>query len=233
MMVKNPAGARTMNPGRRQPQYLDLLLLMHRDAFAAGSDQSGRRSWWYIVGLMLLVAFFFSLIIFVSSPKALAVDVDQLEDLTGGVVPFVTFEGHDTFTNEYVYSVRVINQTGDSLVAGMLFLVLSEVQDLSGKDVLGSLEVPNQDGNIGGKPYFMIPIGGLSELPSYQESQPINVRLRSPDYVLFYPPSFQVRGIRRRDTRSFQTLIQQLMNIGALSEAEAREALRPLYRLPE
>jgi len=233
MMVKNPAGARTMNPGRRQPQYLDLLLLMHRDAFAAGSDQSGRRSWWYIVGLMLLVAFFFSLIIFVSSPKALAVDVDQLEDLTGGVVPVVTFEGHDTFTNEYVYSVRVINQTGDSLVAGMLFLVLSEVQDLSGKDVLGSLEVPNQNGNIGGKPYFMIPIGGLSELPSYQESQPINVRLRSPDYVLFYPPSFQVRGIRRRDTRSFQTLIQQLMNIGALSEAEAREALRPLYRLPE
>ena len=233
MMVKNPAGARTMNPGRRQPQYLDLLLLMHRDAFAAGSDQSRRRSWWYIVGLMLLVAFFFSLIIFVSSPKALAVDVDQLEDLTGGVVPVVTFEGHDTFTNEYVYSVRVINQTGDSLVAGMLFLVLSEVQDLSGKDVLGSLEVPNQDGNIGGKPYFMIPIGGLSELPSYQESQPINVRLRSPDYVLFYPPSFQVRGIRRRDTRSFQTLIQQLMNIGALSEAEAREALRPLYRLPE
>src|SRR5438445_809919 len=107
MMVKNPAGARTMNPTRRQPQYLDLLLLMHRDAFAAGSDQSGRRSWWY------------------------------------------------------------------------------------------------------------------------------NVGLRSPDYVLFYPPSFQVRGIRRRDTRSFQTLIQQLMNIGALSEAEAREALRPLYRLPE
>ena len=233
MMVKNPAGARTMNPGRRQPQYLDLLLLMHRDAFAAGSDQSRRRSWWYIVGLMLLVAFFFSLIIFVSSPKALAVDVDQLEDLTGGVVPVVTFEGHDTFTNEYVYSVRVINQTGDSLVAGMLFLVLSEVQDLSGKDVLGSLEVPNQDGNIGGKPYFMIPIGGLSELPSYQESQPINVRLRSPDYVVFYPPSFQVRGIRRRDTRSFETLIQQLTDKGVLSEAEAQEALRPLQRLSE
>ena len=222
-----------MIPARRPPQYLDLLLLTHLDAFVSDSDQSARRSWWLIVGLMLLVAFFFCLVLLVASPQALAVDVDQLEDLTGGVVPVVTFEGHDTFTNEYVYSVKVINQTGDSLVAGMLFLVLSEVQDLSGKDVLGSLEVPNQDGNIGGKPYFMIPIGGLSELPSYQESQPINVRLRSPDYVLFYPPSFQVRGIRRRDTRSFQTLIQQLMNIGALSEAEAREALRPLYRLPE
>src|SRR2546421_3053832 len=206
MMVKNPAGARTMNPTRRQPQYLDLLLLMHRDAFAFGSDQSAWRSWWFIVGLMLLVALFFSLVLFVTSPQALAVDVDQLEDLTGGVVPVVTFEGHDTFTNEYVYSVKVINQTGDPIVAGALALVLSEVQDLSGKDVLGSLEVPNQDGNTGGKPYFMIPAGGLSELPSYQESQPINVRLRSPDYVRFFPPSFHVRGIRRRATQSVETL---------------------------
>jgi len=219
-----------MNSQRRQPQYLDLLLLTHRDAFASGSDQSARRSWWLIVGLMLLVAFFFSLVLLVTSPQALAVDVDQLEDLTGGVVPVVTFEGHDTFTNEYVYSVRVINQTGDSLVAGMLYLVLSEVLDQSGKNVLESLEVPNQDGNIGGKPYFMIRTDGLSELPSYQESQAINVRLRSPDYVLFYPPSFQVRGIRRRDTRSFETLIQQLMNNGGLSEAEAQKALQPLHR---
>ena len=222
-----------MNPTRRQPQYLDLLLLTHLDAFASDSDQSARRSWWLIVGLMLLVAFFFCLIMFVSSPNALAVDVDGLEELTGGVVPVVTFEGHDTFTNEYVYSVRVINQTGDSLVAGVLFLVLSEVLDRSGKDVLGSLEVPNQDGNISGKPYFMIPADGLSELPTYQESQPINVRLRSPDYVLFYPPSFQVRGIRRRDTQSLETLIQQLTDKGVLSEAEAQEALRPLQRLSE
>src|SRR5207247_3082705 len=225
---KNPAGARTMNPTRQQPQYLDLLLLTYRDAFAAGSDQAGRRSWWYIVGLMRLVAFFFSLFMFVTSSQAMAVDLGQLEDLTGGVVPVVMFEGHDTFTNEYVYSVKVINQTGDPLVAGTLFLVLSEVQDLSGKDVLGSLEVPNQDGNIGGKPYFMIPTGGLSELPPYQESQPINVRLRSPDYVLFYPPSFHVLGIRQRATQSFEKLIQQLMNDGAISEEEARKVLQPL-----
>jgi len=220
-----------MNPARRQPQYLDLFLLTHRDAFASDSDQSARRSWWLIVGLMLLVAFFFSLILLVTSPQSLAVDVGQLEDVTGGVVPVVTFEGHDTFTNEYIYSVKVINQTGDPLVAGALFLVLSEVLDQSGKDVLGSLEVPNQDGNFGGKPYFMIPSGGLSEFPSYQESQSINVRLRSPDYVLFYPPSFHVLGIRRRATQSFETLIQQLMNDGVLSEAEAQQVLQPLDRL--
>ena len=233
MMVKHPAVARTMNPARRPPQYLDLLLLTHLDAFVSDSDQSARRSWWLIVGLMLLVAFFFCLVLLVASPQALAVDVDQLEDLTGGVVPVVTFEGHDTFTNEYVYSVKVINQTGDSLVAGMLFLVLSEVLDQSGKDVLGSLEVPNQDGTMGGKPYFMVPADGLSEIPSYHESQPINVRLRSPDYVHYFPPSFQVRGIRRRDPRSFETLIQQLMNNGVLSEAEAQQALQPLDRLSQ
>ena len=233
MMAKNTAGARTVNPTRRQPQYLDLLLLMHHDAFASGSDQSGRRSWWFIVGLMLLVAFFFSLVMFVGSPRALAVDVDGLEELTGGVVAVVTFEGHDTFTNEYVYSVRVINQTGDSLVAGMLFLVLSEVLDLSGKDVLGSLEVPNQEGTIGGKPYFVIPAGGLPELPSYQEGQPINVRLRSPDYVIFYPPSFRVIGVRRRATQSLETLIRQLTDKGVLSEAEAQQVLQPLDRLSQ
>jgi hypothetical protein len=233
MMVKNPAGARAMNPARRPPQYLDLLLLTHLDTFASDSNQTSRRSWWVIVGLMLLVAFIFSLVLLVTSPQALTIDVDQLEDLTGGVVPVVTFEGHDTFTNEYVYSVKVINQTGDPLVASTLFLVLSEVQDLSGKDVLGSLEVPNQDGNIGGKPYFMIPAGGLSELLSYQESQPINVRLRSPDYVRFYPPSFHVRGIRRRATQSIETLVQQLMNNGVLSEAEAQDALQPLGQLSQ
>ena len=194
-------------------------------------NQSARRSWWLIVGLMLLVAFFFCLVLLVTSHQALAVDVGQLEDVTGGVVPVVTFEGHDTFTNEYVYSVKVINLTGDPLVAGTLFLVLSDVQDLSGKDVLGSLEVPNQEGTIGGKPYFVIPAGGLSELPSYQEGQPINVRLRSPDYVPFYPPLFHVLGIRRRAAQSFETLIQQLMNDGVLSEAEAEEALQPMRRL--
>ena len=222
-----------MIPARRPPQYLDLLLLTHLDAFVSDSDQSARRSWWLIVGLMLLVAFFFCLVLLVASPQALAVDVDQLEDLTGGVVPVVTFEGHDTFTNEYVYSVKVINQTGDSLVAGMLFLVLSEVLDQSGKDVLGNLEVPNQDGTMGGKPYFMVPADGLSEIPSYHESQPINVRLRSPDYVHYFPPSFQVRGIRRRDPRSFETLIQQLMNNGVLSEVEAQQVLQPLDRLSQ
>src|SRR5437879_8223786 len=96
MMMKHPAGARTMIPARRPPQYLDLLLLTHLDAFVSDSAQSARRSWWLIVGLMLLVAFFFCLVLLVASPQALPVDVDQLADLTVGGVAVVTLDGRHT-----------------------------------------------------------------------------------------------------------------------------------------
>jgi hypothetical protein len=170
--------------------------------------------------------FVIALIMF-ARPQALAVDVERLEDLTGGAVPVVTFEQHDIFTNEYLYTVKVINRTGDPILGGTLVLVISSVQDQSLKDVLGSLEVFTPDGRTGGKPYFVLPTGGLSELPPYQESQPITVRLRSPDYVRYFPPSFQVRGIRRTATQSLEKLIQQLKNKGILSEAEAQKVLRP------
>ncbi len=159
--------------------------------------------------------------------QASAVDVEQLEDLTAGVVPVVTYKGHDTFTNEYTYAVNVINRTGSPILAGTLVLVISSVLDLSGKDVLANLEVLNPDGNTGGKPYFVIPAGELTELPSYKESPPITVSLRSPDYVSYYPPSFQVLGIRRTASQSLEKLIRQLQNKGVLSEAEAAKALRP------
>ncbi len=160
-------------------------------------------------------------------PQAWAVDVDRLEDLTGGAVPVVTFEQHDTFTNEYLYTVKVINRTGDPILANTLVLVISAVLNQSLQDVLESLEVFTPDGRTGGKPYFMIPTGGVAELPTYQESPSITVRLRSPDYVRYFPPSFQVRGIRRTATQSLEKLVQQLKTKGVLSEAEAQKVLRP------
>jgi hypothetical protein len=167
-------------------------------------------------------------VLFLPSPLAFAVDVEQLEDLTGGAMSVVSLKQHDNFSNEYVYSVKVINQTGAPIVAGTLVLVLFEALDLAGKDTLPSLEVLNSDGNIRGKPYFVIPTGGLPELPSYHESLPIIVRLRSPDYVAFFPPSFRVRGLRRVATQNLETLIHQLQNKGVLTEAEAQQALQPL-----
>jgi hypothetical protein len=164
-----------------------------------------------------------------STPQSFAVDVDQLEDLTGGAVSVVSFKQHDNFSNEYSYSVKVLNQTGAPIVAGTLVLVLFEALDQAGKNALGSLEVLNQDGIMGGNPYFVVPMGGLPELPSYRESQAVVVRLRSPDYVLFFPPSFRVRGLRRTATQNLETLILQLKTKGILSEAEAQEALQPLH----
>src|SRR2546430_2648643 len=50
----------------------------------------------------------------------------------------------------------------------------------------------------------------------------------SPDLKRGWVKMHVIRGIRRRYTRSFETLIQQLMNNGALSEVEARKALQSL-----
>jgi hypothetical protein len=169
--------------------------------------------------------FLISLLLFTNT-AAFAVGVDQLEDLTGGAVPVVSFKGHDTFSNEYIYSVKVINQTGSPIVARTLVLVLYETLDKAGKDVLENLEVLKPDGNISGRPYFLIP-ASAAELPSYQESREIVVRLRSPDYIPFFAPSFRVLGQRRTATQSLETLIQQLRSKGVLSDAEVQEVLQP------
>jgi hypothetical protein len=165
-------------------------------------------------------------LMFFAGTQAYAVEVGRLEDLTGGAVPVVSLKGHDTFSNEYIYGVKVINQTGTPIVARTLVLVLYETLDKSGKDVLGNLEVLKPDGNISGKPYFLIP-GAAAELPSYQESQEIVVRLRSPDYIPYFAPSFRVLGQRRTATQSLETLIQQLRSKGVLSDAEVQEVLQP------
>jgi len=166
----------------------------------------------------------------VTARQALAVDMEQLHDLTGGAVPVVTLEGHDTFSNEYVYSVKVINRTGDPIVADTLVVVLSSLQDPSGKAVLESIEVVNPAGTIHGRPYFMVTAGGMAGLPSYRQSLPVNVRLRSPNYVSFFPPSFRVHGLRHTASEELMDLIEELRRKGVLSEAEAYAAFQRLLR---
>jgi len=160
-----------------------------------------------------------------------AVDVEQLPDLTGGAIPLVTFERHDTFSNEFIYSVKIKNQTGDPLVASSLVIVLDRVIDLSGKDALERIEVLGQDGYTSdGKPYFRIPMGRLPELAPYRESQHVTVRFRNPDYMPFLAPSFRVRGLRLTAAKALQELIQELRKKGLLSEEETQKALEPLHR---
>ena len=157
-----------------------------------------------------------------------ALDVGQLPDLTGGAIPLVTFERHDTFSNEFIYTVKVRNHTGDPLVADSLVIVLDRVIDLSGKNALERIEVLGQDGYTrDGKPYFRIPVGKFPELGPYRESQPVTVRFRNPDYTFFFAPSFRVRGLRLTAAKALQELIQELREKGLLSEEETPKALEP------
>jgi hypothetical protein len=165
--------------------------------------------------------------IFLAAREGRALDVAQLEDLTGGAVPVVLLKQHDNFSNEYVYSVKVKNQTGAPIIGGTLIVVLAEVLDLTGKDALPNLQVLNQSGVTGGKPYFVVPTSGVSEMAAYQESDPIVIRVRSPDYILFFPPTLRVLGLRRMATQNLEILLQQLRNKGVLSEAEVQQTLQP------
>jgi hypothetical protein len=161
----------------------------------------------------------------IASPAA-AVDVNQIQDLTAGVVPRVVFEQHDTFSNEFTYSVKVTNQTGDPIVADTLIIVLDGVLDTAGKDALDRIEVVKPDGfTAAGQPYFRVPPDKAPELPPFSESRPVTVRLRAPDYTTFFAPSFRVRGQRRTTAESLQDLIQDLRKKGVLTEEEARRAL--------
>ena len=176
-------------------------------------------------GISALVA---SLGLSMAAAPALAVDVDRLPDLTGGVVPLVAFDRHDTFSNEFIYIVRVRNLTGDSLVANTLVLILDRIMDTSGKDAMDRIEVLNKSGQTSdGKPYFRIPSGQSSELPSYSESPSVTVSLRFPDYTAFAELSFRVRGQRRAPLESLEKLILELKDKGVLSEEEAQNALHP------
>lgn len=160
-----------------------------------------------------------------ASPAA-AVDVNQIQDLTSGVVPRVTFEQHNTFSNEFTFSVKVTNQTGDPIVADSLVIVLDQVLDIAGKDALDRIEVVKPDGFTStGQAYFRVPFDKAPELPPFSESRAVMVNLRAPDYTTFFAPSFRVRGQRRTASESLQDLIQDLRKKGILTEEEARRAL--------
>ena len=87
---------------------------------------------------------FLAIAIALSGKPALAEpSVDDLPDLTGGVVPVVQykqldpFSGNDILTSvsEVEYVVRIKNQTGDPLIADSLILVVDSIREISGKEI--------------------------------------------------------------------------------------------------
>jgi hypothetical protein len=184
--------------------------------------------------MMKRVVSFLAIAIAVSGNLALAdPSVDDLPDLTGGVVPVVQykhldpFSGNDILTSvsEVEYVVRIKNQTGDPLIADSLILVVDTVREISGKEISNRVKIEGSDGMTGdGKPFFRIPSTG-KELPPYGESEPVTIRVTNPDYLRFFPPGVRVRGIRRSSEKAVKDLLETLVQKGLLSPEEAIKAL--------
>lgn len=175
------------------------------------------------------------LVMMSGSPAGAEPSVDDLPDLTGGVVPVVQYKYLDPFSDEDIltsvgeveYVVRVKNQTGDPLIAESLILVVETIVEISGKEITHRLKIQGFDGKTkDGKPFFRIPSAG-KEISPFGESDSITLRVSNPDFLRFYPPVVRVRGIRRTPEKAMKNLVEGLVQKGLLSPEEAEKALEP------
>ncbi len=166
-------------------------------------------------------------------------DVDELPDLTGGVIPLLypteafgsggqlSAGGRLTTRQDAIYDVRVKNQSGDPIDGDSLVVVVHKIQEAARlRDMTTELEVVDADGYTGdGKPYFRVPMDGEPELAPYALSEAFRLEIRNPDLLRLYPPVLRVRGIRRTASQEFQKTLQTLVQKGVLTPEEAEEAL--------
>jgi hypothetical protein len=180
-----------------------------------------------------IVLFLTVAITMIGSPALADLLVDDLPDLTGGVVPVVQYKYLDPFSDadiltsvsEVVYEVRIKNNTGNPLIADSVILVVDSILEISGKEISHRLKIEGIDGRTKeGKPYFRIP-SGEKEIPPYGESQPVTLRVSNPDFLRFFPPIVRVRGIQRTPEMAMKDLVESLVQKGLLSPEEAKRAL--------
>ena len=167
--------------------------------------------------------------------------VDELPDLTGGVIPLLSYDTGGSFTGggelnaggslssrgNIRYVVRVKNQSGDPIDADSLVVVIHKIQEMARlRDVTTKLDIEGTDGvTKDGKPYFHVPVEDDNELPPFGESEPIIIEIDNPDLLRLYPPVLRVRGIRKTTSQSFKKTLQTLIQQGVLTPEEARNAL--------
>ncbi len=165
--------------------------------------------------------------------------VDELPDLTGGVIPLLTpadalggqlFAGGQLSSRgEVRYLVRVKNQSGDPIEADSLVVVVHKIHEAARArlhDVTARVEIVGADGETGdGKPYFRVPLDGKPELAPYSESEAFTLEILNPDLLRLYPPVLRVRGLRRTASHVFQDALQNLVSQGTITPEEALEAV--------
>ncbi len=177
---------------------------------------------------------FFTVSLGVSGTLALAnPSVDELPDLTEGVVPVVQYKNSDPFSgtgltsvSEVEFIVKVKNQTGDPLVADSLILVVDTVRAISGHEISDRVKIEGSDGMMAdGKPFFRIP-NADQDLGPYSESEAVTIRVSNPDFLRFFPPSIRVRGLRRSSGEAVKGLLESLVQKGILAPEEAANVLK-------
>ena len=135
--------------------------------------------------------------------------VDELPDITGGVIPLLSFEvnkgGGELFSSgrlssrgEVFYVVRLKNQSGDPILAESLNVVVERIQDMARlKDVTAQVEWPGREGETeAGKPYYLVPSSEKKFLDPFGESEPFTLEIQNPNLYRLYPPVLRVRGLR-------------------------------------
>ena len=163
-------------------------------------------------------AYLFLILLCVPASLLAAPSFDDLTDLTGGVIPLLTYDtgegsggqlfsgGRLSSRGEVHYLVRVKNQSGDPILADSLIVVVQKIQEMARlRDVTLDLDMPGADGHTKeGLPYFQVPMNGAPHLGPYQESQPFKLEIKNPNLFRLYPPVLRVRGIRLTPAQKYQ-----------------------------
>jgi len=182
-------------------------------------------------------------------PMAISGNEEDLQDLSGQVVPLVFsgqansfMDGGELFSqgsltsrSDIHYTVRVKNQTGDPVIGSSLIIVIEQIMDVARtRDVGSRLEILNPDGQTDeGKPFFHLPKGSTEDLAPFGVSDPIHIHIRNPDLLRLAPPTFSIYGIRRTESKQLDDLREALIQKGILSPDEATKLLgAPLHDNP-
>ncbi len=183
----------------------------------------------------------FILVLILPMSLALGVEEEDLQNLTGQVVPLVTSDQANSFMaggelfsggklssiSDIQYTVQVKNQTGDPIIGSSLILVIEQILEIDGiRDATSRLEILDSDGQTDdGKTFFQVPTGTTENLAPYGVSDPIQIRIKNPDFLRLMPPTFSIYGVRRTVSKQIENLRKALIQKGILSEDEATEIL--------
>ncbi|MDX1410660.1 MAG: hypothetical protein R3351_00740 [Nitrospirales bacterium] len=202
------------------------------------------------------ITLFLPTIVFLSVGVGASPTVDELPDITGAVIPVLTYDPKSSTTSggelfsggslsqrgDLRYLVRVRNQSGDPIEADSLILVVQKIQSMSQlRDVTdpsacgffcGQIDILGADGETeDGKAYFHVPMGGNTELEPYGESETIVIEIKNPNRVRLYPPVLRVRGVRRTASQDYQDALQDSLDEEVRPPPETPQSLYHLQAL--